>query len=299
MDDLTHDVFPTDKCALAPKEAVDEAALEASRAFVGRLFGHLPLKGVSNVRDLGGMPAADGRCIRSGRLIRSGLLHHATKDDLATLAALPLDYVVDLRTDVEVSNDPDPAKELLPAHWEHLSVLSSSAVGITDDEELSSLLKNFSAYHDDASAQSIRFYPQILLDGHSIELWRRFFELLLANERGALLWHCTAGKDRTGLAAFLIEIALGVPQDLIMEDYLASNEFTQPLAEQLIHSLRHKVLAPKTVEMIHVLYSVEASYLEAAVAGVLLRYGTLDAYLEQALGLDDSKVARLRGMYLA
>ncbi len=296
--DKLADCFPTSHCSLAPEEALDEASIERARAFTGRGFGHLALKGVNNARDLGGMPAADGRVIASGRLLRSGLLHDATASDFARFREIPLVAVVDLRTETEVEHQGDPVAELKPASWEHLSVLSSSALGITADEELSTLLPKFEEYREEPMGPSQEFYPSMLLSKTSIAIWRRFFDILLDAEHGAILWHCTAGKDRTGIAAFLVETALGVPQDLIMEDYLASNLHTEPLFEEHLRTHGFEKLAPKTIEMIHVLYTVNATYLQVAVAAVLARHGSVDAYFEEALGLGAEKIARLRELYL-
>ena len=292
------DVFPTDRCSLSPQEAPDEASFEAASAFMARGFGHLDLRGIHNGRDLGGMPGADGRTIRPGRLIRTDALADATHADLRRLQSVPVKWVVDLRTDTEASHAPDPMKWLPDARHEHLSVLSASAMGITDDENIDGLVEHFSDYHDDAAGQSIEFYPSMLLSEAAVAGWRRFFDLLLATEEGAVLWHCSAGKDRTGLAGFLVETALGVPQDLVVEDYLASNIYTDPLVDVMLREAGMEHLAPKTVEMIHVLFTVSASYLEVAVAAVLQRYDTLDAYYERALGLDAAKIDRLRDLYL-
>lgn len=292
------DVYPTEHCALAPQEAADEQAFERARSFMARGFGHMALKGVNNARDLGGMPAADGRVIASGRLVRSGMLCHATKADLARLHELSLAAVVDLRTQVEVDRDKDPVAQLMPAHWEHLSVLSSSALGITDDEELSTLLPKFEEYREEPMGPSQEFYPSMLLSKTSIAIWKRFFEILFAQEKGTVLWHCTAGKDRTGIAGFLVETALGVPQDLIVEDYLASNLYTEVAFEEALRTHGFDGMAPKTLEMIHVLYTVNVTYLQVAVAAVLARYGTVDAYFEEALGLGAAEIEKLRELYL-
>ena len=292
------DVFPTDRCGLSPREARDEAAIEAARAYVGSGHNPLDLKSVRNLRDLGGMPAADGRRIRSKRLLRSGRLSGLAKADAVELRHLPLVRVLDLRTTGEIVGEPDPQELLEPAAWEHLSVLSTSALGITQDESFTEIVRHFSDYHEDAQLQSIQFYPSILVSSASKRDWRRFFEVLLDTEDGAVLWHCTAGKDRTGLAAFLVETALGVPQDLVVEDYLASNFYTEPMVEEFLRESALSHVAPKLMEMLHVLFTVSPSYLQVAVAAVLERYGTLDAYFEEALGMDAARIERLRELYL-
>lgn len=292
------DVFPTECCAIAPQEATDEVARAAVRDFIGSGFGHIALKSVSNARDLGGMPAADGRRIQKGRLFRSGMLADLSKKDAKWLQDVPLRWVIDLRMPFERAREPEPKKRLSFAEFEHLSVLSGSAVGITADEAPKSFLEELPSYESDAAAESMSFYPSILLSEVALRSWRRFFEILLATEEGAVLWHCSAGKDRTGLAAFLVELALGVPQDLVMEDYLASNRYTEPLMEEMLRAVGLTSIAPKTLEMIHVLFTVSARYLEAAVAAVLARYGTLDAYFDEALELDQDKRERLRELYL-
>ena len=146
-------------------------------------------------------------------------------------------------------------------------------------------------------------YAQIVTGDEGIAGYRRFFDVVMAvGERpapSAVLWHCSAGKDRTGIAAALLEHALGVPEELVVEDYLASNRFTQPGWARAVLALADRRLFPaKLAAMAHVLYTVEEESLRRAFDAVRGSWGSVDAYLDEALGMDAGRVARLRELYL-
>jgi protein-tyrosine phosphatase len=123
---------------------------------------------------------------------------------------------------------------------------------------------------------------------------RAAYALLLrevADEGAADLYHCTAGKDRTGWASAVLLTILGVPRETVMADYLASNAY-------LAGSSRERVLTGAGVDASKLMLSVNASWLEAAFAEVDEKYGSFDAYVRQGLGLTDADVAALKARYL-
>lgn len=283
----------------APSDAV-EALMDR---FIASGFGFMGLSGVKNARDLGGMPTSDGRVVRAGRLIRSGELSGARSEDIRRLKDLGLSAVVDLRTEGERESHPDPAGRLPATSFEFLPVISSGAAGITRNMGLRDLMRLAKSYERGAEGQVSRLYVEIVTSKEGVDGYRRFFDVVMGvgelDGPHAVLWHCTAGKDRTGLAAAFLERALGVPMEMVTQDYLASNFYTQPAWSKAVLAVgRHHLLPKGLAMMAHVLYSVEQESLEAAFGAIDKQWGGFDAFLEKELAMGPERVERLRDLYL-
>lgn len=169
----------------------------------------IPLKKLINTRDLGGLTVRDGRTIRPKRLLRSGALFEAAPEDCEVLLRdYHLKVIIDFRTSAERAGSPDP--ELPGVENFHLPVYDS--VGFTredgSDENLSGLAMRLTGHAAGGDGWMTGLYRGFVTDG--APKYRQFFELLLKQREGAVLWHCTAGKDRAGTAAILLLRALGV-----------------------------------------------------------------------------------------
>lgn len=170
----------------------------------------LPLPTVENCRDLGGIHTEQGRMVRPGLLVRSANLHDARHDDLETLAHRGISNVIDLRTDPERDLKPDRLLE----DWSFYALPTfreTKALRL----QLRDIVTRPGTFIED-------LYPRLVLDDAAVACWKRMFRLLI-DEPGGYLFHCTQGKDRTGIAAALILAALEVPEDVIRDDYLQTN----------------------------------------------------------------------------
>ncbi len=193
----------------------------------------------TNVRDLGGWPARDGRRVRFGQVFRAARLARITEADTRTLQALGVRTVVDLRGADERAKVPnvdhgfhEVSLAIEPSIGPRLREMAEKGEG-TADEMRAMMGRAYAAYAIDWSAQ-----------------YRALFALLLSDQRVPLLFHCTAGKDRTGFGAALILAALGVREEAIREDYLATTRLWVPDEEA------SRTLPP---EVAQVLLSVHAS----------------------------------------
>lgn len=256
-------------------EMPDEAA--ADRPEYGRIeFDALP-----NTRDLGGMVGADGRRIRTGMLLRSGLLGLASDADLRRLRdSYDLRLVVDLRNATELSEVPDPMDAFPGAVYVHANILRNEADGITQEAaaRVAAAQRRARAANDPVVFM-VDLYPHMLLEDAGIEGYRAFFRALLECEEGAALWHCYVGRDRCGIASVLVESALGVSWSDIENDYLATNLFApRELTVDGPASLRS---------------------LGAAMSAVQREFGGLDGYIREGLGVSTGDVEELRARYLA
>ena len=232
----------------------------------------IPLTGASNVRDLGGWPAAGGR-VRFGRVFRAAALTRLTEADAAALATLGVRTVCDLRGTAE--------RAAMPIRLDGPSV-RSLPIEPTVGTRLRDIVVKREVPDADILGLMRQAYTAYALDW--AHRYRVLFDLLLS-EDGPLLFHCSAGKDRTGFGAALILTALGTPREAMMEDYLASNRLWRGEAE---------IAAGLPAHVAAVLLRVHPELLDAAFAAIDDAYGGFEPYAEQQLGLDQPRRARLR-----
>lgn len=241
---------------------------------------------IHNLRDYGGYAVAGGGKVKAGVLFRSGHHADAADEDLATVAALDLQHVIDLRGDSERAQKtcrrPEGfAAEVLFFEGEtaglapHLQAAQGSVDAVSAHRAMVDL---YGALPDRAGLNDIL---------------RRYFAAL-AQGKGASLVHCAAGKDRTGMAVDLLHHALGVHPDDAMADYLLTNDAPNN-EERIAHGMellgdKYGAIEEATVR---VLMGVHPEYLEAARRSLRERFGSADAYLEQVLGVDAAKRAAL------
>ncbi|EQB08122.1 hypothetical protein L288_08845 [Sphingobium quisquiliarum P25] len=249
---------------------------------------HLP--SIANLRDIGGYRTADGRWVKMGLLYRSDQLDRVSDADLSKMSQLGLQLVVDLRTQSERAREPDRLPPATP----------SLVLDVAGDGEGSlggDMRKAMTAI---SSGKGVELLTEANRDFVSLPSARRAYAQMLdrlAAQQAPMLYHCTAGKDRTGWASAVILTLLGVPRETVMADYLASNRFLKAknAAAMAALSKSGSSLDPAFLEPV---LTVRASYLEAAFAEVEKRHGSFDAYIAQGLGISDATVERLRGHYL-
>jgi protein-tyrosine phosphatase len=247
---------------------------------------HIPLEGAMNFRDVGGYPTVDGRRVRTGLVYRSDGLHALTEADCAVVGALGLRTVWDLRRDVERERRPSVA---------HTPGLEAVVIAIGDNgpvaqqaELLDMVLSGELPEADDAFM--VDEYVR-MLDEHAAEFGRLLGGL---TEPGALpaLFHCMAGKDRTGVAAAMLLLLLGVERSTVLDDYELTNEYR---SNRRIAELTPQLEASGIdVEKVRPLLSARRPVLE----GALDHMGDAEAFVLGPAGLSPATVARLRALLL-
>jgi protein-tyrosine phosphatase len=252
------------------------------------------LESVFHFRDLGGHATATGRAVRRGRLYRSGDFSNVTDADCARLHALGITAVCDLRSEDERTRSPNRWPQDRTAKVIALNVVADLRAG--DRRLWQTLFSNFTRLG--AHETMIRVYrsmPKACLPGLPL-----LMESLLAPEGLPAVIHCTAGKDRTGFVSAVLLLALGVPRETVYHDYLLSTEFgTNERALGVItRELTTRLGMVPDPEAIRPLITVEPDYLDAALDTVAADYGSLEAYLAQAGGIDDAKLAHLHDLLL-
>ncbi|MGN1279048.1 MAG: tyrosine-protein phosphatase [Limosilactobacillus sp.] len=250
-----------------------------------------------NFRDLGGYQTTDGRTIKWRQLLRTGSLATLSDDDLATLDRIPVTQDIDLRGQAEVQQMPDRVPQR--ATYYHLPVFAEDETDAShSDEEIAKRMQEVG----NGYRHMLTVYSRMVTIPSAKQAFQQLFDRLLANQGGATIFHCTAGKDRTGMAAFLILSALGVPRETIQDDYLLTNQVTQDFREGWLAQMRKKLpKTPATDTLIanrRALASVNADYLNTAIKTIEGQYGDVQHYLTDYLGLSNDQLHQLRDRYL-
>ena len=258
----------------------------------------LHLTGAPNTRDLGGLSAADGRRVLPGKLIRSGALWQLTEADKAKLASVPVTTVVDFRTKKEISEKPD-----LPipgAQWTHCPILPQ-LTGVTrqlGDDGVPAYFRMAIDMGMDAENWMSGLYLPLVESEYSQTHYRAFLRMLLSQGDGALLYHCTVGKDRVGVGTMLILSALGVSRETILEDYLLTNDYTEEARETVCAEIRQYSDDPATQFAMRAFESVRPRYLETAFSSIDRHFGSTERYLAEVLDFGPDAQSMLRGKFL-
>lgn len=286
----------------------------------------IQLTGMPNTRDLGGLKTKDGHVIRHKKLIKSGMLYHATEQDLKILRdEYHVKMIVDLRTRKERQMMPNPRVKGISEIWNPLFMEDIHGLGVFKPDErdiLENRLKSlFILSHranektDEAMKQIREMIESVDLDPdrYMMRLYQKFvnnqiiqkqvkqfFSLLYNNREGAILWHCAAGKDRSGMCAALLLYALGVSKEDIIDNYMVSAESSQDAVEYLLGKLfpgsdedseRCRGLARRFFE-------VKSCYIETFFDSIERDYVSVDNYLQKAIEVHVDNIVRLKTLYL-
>ncbi len=239
------------------------------------------LEGQRNFRDLGGLPAGNGCVIKSGMIYRSGDLSAITDNDINALENIGLALVIDFRSDRERSKRPNR---------EIRSVKEIKNITINDSAR--DMAMEYIARNDAASLEQVlqNDYRRIIRENQNE--YRQFLNELAFSPHLPVVFHCVAGKDRTGLAAVFLLTALGVQFDSIFADYIASVNYNAALTTKLINKINEK---GHNGEIVRPLLEVKKEYLDAALTEIRESHDDLHTFVIKALKAD---VARLRERFV-
>ncbi|MYM63802.1 tyrosine-protein phosphatase [Pseudomaricurvus sp. HS19] len=273
----------------------------------------LPLEGGKNFRDLGGYVNADGQQVRWGKLFRTGALTGLTDADYKELQEAGIATVVDFRTAPERSNE--------PTHWQGDGTDILSWEYDLGMDSFGRILMDPEATPEKVEAAMAAMYPQILenLD----EQYTTMFDRLAASDQ-AMIFHCTAGKDRTGIAAALILTTLGVDRDTIEQDFMLSEVYytTMTDARKALGGVesqgdhgdaggdahgdegkpqqdpRMAMMAKLPKELLAPLTGVRMSYIDTTLDYMEQQSGSALAYIQQNLDVTDEELQQIRAHFL-
>lgn len=245
----------------------------------------LPLQGGRNFRDLGGYQTGDGRSVRWGRLYRSGSMAALTVADCELLSGFGIRLVCDLRTTSE--------RETAPSSWQ-----SAGAPRYWGRDYTMSFgdLRALAANGPPSAAQLREIMHTVYreLPFEQAPAYREMFNQLAAGELPMVI-NCTAGKDRTGVATALVLTALGVPRDVIVEDYALTNEC---LAGQRFSENARGMLSQMPEDAVRAIMGSDPDYLASAFAAMEQRHGSIEQYLSDMLGAGPDALLAIRAALL-
>ncbi len=259
----------------------------------------LPLKKLFNTRDLGGMPAADGKVIRRNRLIRSGKLYKLPQKTVDKLKKKGVNLVIDLRIFTEREEYPDTVIE--GAKYVHLPVLCTATPGITREKSMTKTMaiesRRIKSEFGTADNYMVAMYKMVLFSDEPAKLLKECLRLIIDNE-GCVLWHCSGGKDRAGLVAMLVESLLGVDEKVIVEDYVASHRFQRGRFFWNRFGLMIAPLVPRFKKILFGMMAAKPRYIIDTMNEVKARYGSVTEYCRQRLDITDADIQKMRQKYL-
>jgi protein-tyrosine phosphatase len=236
---------------------------------------------LDNFRDYGDYATVAGRRIAPGRLFRSGHQARASEADLERLDALGIATVVDLRRPSERRDQPSKR----PAGFGGAVIETAHDDG--GEAPHLTFLRTADLTPDSGRRFMIGTYRRLPFEPSHLELFARYFQVLGETE-GSVLIHCAAGKDRTGLLAALTHHLMGVHPDDMIADYLLTNTAVdlERRAPGIARQLEARTGRAVAHDAVVAFLGVEPVYMDTALAEIAARYGSTDAYLEQALGVD-------------
>lgn len=248
-----------------------------------------------NIRDLGGYPTVDGATIKKHQLIRSGYLSDLTYKDQQTLYDYGVRTIIDLRTAAEVHQYPD---HLIPAMKSiHIPVLQERM----GDAVVRKQVFKDPVYNSKAGFQHmLRLYLRLVASPEAHRSYHRFFVALIsALPNGGVLFHCSTGKDRTGIAAMLVLRLLGVVPESIRQDYLLTNELSAVRINQRISEARQVSVTPEYLKSVFDISTVQPLYYDFAEAAIKYLYGNFGTYVKEQLDISDELITALRDICLS
>jgi protein-tyrosine phosphatase len=244
----------------------------------------IQLQGASNFRDIGGYPTQQGTHIKWRKIYRSAEIHQLTEDDLDTLEQRNIKLIFDFRGPAEVQM----AKDNIPDGAKRISLPAGS-------EQMGNRMEMMQQLQKTTNGDSIMLQLYTGIDFFKKRYKPVFDSLLAAPEEEAILFHCTAGKDRTGICSALILHALGVQDSIIMEDFLASNYYRQGDTERM------KKLLIETFKMnplvVDDIMGVKPFYLQATYDAIISQYGSINHFLNKEMELTPENLKILRSKF--
>ncbi len=222
----------------------------------------ITLEGAYNLRDVGGYKTRQGSTVKWGMMYRGGELHTLTPGDVKIMESRNIRTIIDFRSDHERAEYPDAA---IP------TVVNQVELPINAGNMIE--MQNLPVIND---GREIMKELGRLLVRYSTDVYTAFFEVLSDKKNAPVLFHCSAGKDRTGFGAALFLAALGVDRETIIEDYMLSAEYLQGKYDDIIAA--DPFMAP--------MMTVRPEYLEASLGVVDTEFGGMETYLKKTLGVD-------------
>lgn len=264
----------------------------------------LHMSSISNARELGGYKTKNGKTVRKGVLLRTAALTDISQEDAQTLIErYNLAAIIDLRAGYELAEDPEPVIAGVAQYNFKImdeQMMAQRAAGIADllTDPNTDPVKRMTAILE-SGVISDQMYVEFLQGETGKAGFRDFFKVLLETPEGSsVLWHCTNGKDRTGVAAMLLLGVLNVDEETIMDDFMLTNAFfteeISAMRAQLSQYIKDEAMLD---ELLVTGRGVHAPYMQNAIDYIKENYGDIPGYVKAELGLTDANILKLQELY--
>ncbi|MGX7263899.1 tyrosine-protein phosphatase [Enterococcus crotali] len=249
-------------------------------------------KQITNFRDLGGIKNKAGKAVKEKKLLRSG---HLVDLDQETQTALVNDFrltrIIDFRREFEISESPDtPIADVEYVNLDLLGKMNAKNASLADFAKLKSI--------DAVDKHMLGVYEDLVLNPGAQEGFTEFMEYILANKNGATIFHCFAGKDRTGYASALLLMLLEVEKKEIYKDFLITNTERKQANDELVQQFREQGFTEEQLESLATALYVKEEYLDHAFRLIEENFGTAEKYAAECLNFDQEKLSELKNIYL-
>ena len=265
------------------------------------------IEGITNARQLGGYVNTEGRAIKQNVILRTGKPSDGTENDLRLLSEkYHVSDMVDFRTDSEVQTAPEPTIEGAVNHHIPLNIAGDMSLLVTDEfkQTYVKAMQNgdrgemLLLLAESNMLPTPEMYSYFLGD-EAADGYRQFFEILLNKpEDSAVLFHCTQGKDRTGMGAALFLYALDFDDETVMNDYLMTNLANTDIIDNDVNAVSKYTDDPEIIEKAIMMDGVSADLLQSVVDKMNAEYGSVKGYIKTKIGLSDDDLAKLKEIYL-
>lgn len=241
----------------------------------------LSFEGIKNIRDLGGIRTG-GRVVKSGLLLRSARLSEATEDDVSRLRQMDLRHIIDFRDTMECDEKPDVS--VPGAQYHHLPALRPRSGRIGPQ------IRSLTA--PEVAEKFRHIYRHMAQGDNAAKAYSEFFRIIRGAD-GAVLWHCTQGKDRTGIATMLLLTALGADEETIREEYFLSNVHMQKVYDDMESAGESRSMLDAARQYLF----VQEEFLDVYLETMREEHGGMIGFLQRVLGLADGDIVFLRKKY--
>lgn len=241
------------------------------------------LKGVGNVRQLGGM-ISNHKMIRDNTLIRAAHLHRITDEDIDILKdRFNLSKVIDLRRKQEVEEKPDRVGNVF--EYENIPIFEEIVAGVSHDKKSEEAVQY--------TSQDLQMlYHYLVLDQECQSNFSKALKTIINHDydKGSVLWHCSEGKDRCGLVSSFVLFMLGFSYEQVLEDYLITNETNLPKVQRYYDMYIGMGRNDQEARAVAELYMAKKEYFDEAYDTIIENYKSIDNYLTNALNITEDEI---------
>ena len=258
--------------------------------------------GIPNARELGGYRMTDGRAIRHGLLLRGGHLAYASDEDILRLSdEFHVRHVFDFRSETEREFAPDREIPGSKSTWmPTLDMYTDQKIESFPPEAYRDLPKFLlsAAFTDKGKQLAAELYPSMIDNEYTQLQYASFMQQVINTPDGAIYWHCSQGKDRTGIGAAFLLAALGAGTDLIIEDFNLSNEAYKDLLDDVRQKVKELGGGEDELEVIQAFIGVSTRNFLHTLDIIDEKYGGMSSYLNNQLLVSESDMAKLQDRFL-